>query len=120
MKGGNGKTDELTFEQPEEIAVFRKSKTGRFSPLYDSKPGAFLRAKESGTAGKIMFPSFVFAKDGIFLLSPLSKRRVTVAVRTVEGFCKDFRHNKKLSTKKESPRHRLRDVALSPLIRGAF
>ena len=72
MKGGNGKTDELTFEQPEETAFFRRSKTGRFSPLYDSEPGAFC-AKESGTAGKIMFPSFVFAKDGIFLLSPLSK-----------------------------------------------
>ena len=45
MKGGNGKTDELTFEQPEEIAVFRKSKTGRFSPLYDFKPGAFAPKK---------------------------------------------------------------------------
>ena len=65
MKCGSGKMGELTFEQPEEIAFFRKSKTGRFSPLYDSEPGAFC-AKESGTAGKIMFPSFVFAKDGIF------------------------------------------------------
>ena len=66
MKCGIEKADELTFEQPEEIAVFRKSKTGRFSPLYDSKPGAFLRAKESGTAGKIMFPSFVLRKTGFF------------------------------------------------------
>jgi len=65
VKGGSGKTDELTFEQPEETAFFCRSKTGRFSPLYDSEPGAFC-AKESGTAGKIMFPSFVFAKDGIF------------------------------------------------------
>ena len=61
---------------------------------------ALLCAKESGTAGKIIVPVFRFAKDGIFLLPPLSKGRGTVAVRTVEGFCKDFRHNKKLSTKK--------------------
>ena len=45
MKGGSGKTDELTFEQPEETALFRRSKTGRFSPLYDFKPGAFAPKK---------------------------------------------------------------------------
>ena len=45
VKGGNGKADELTFEQPEETAFFRRSKTGRFSPLYDFKPGAFAPKK---------------------------------------------------------------------------
>ena len=62
---------ELTFEQPEEIAVFRKSKTGRFSPLYDSKPGAFLRAKESGTAGKIIVPVFRFCERRDFFIVSL-------------------------------------------------
>ena len=35
-----------------------------------------------------------------FFIASLVKGRGTVAVRTVEGFCKDFRHNKKLNTKK--------------------
>ena len=65
VKCGIEKADELTFEQPEEIAVFRKSKTGRFSPLYDFKPGAFAPKK---VVPRVKFCSRLsfFAKDGIF------------------------------------------------------
>ncbi len=98
MKCGIEKADELTFEQPEEIAFFRKSKTGRRRRYTEFEPGAFAPKKVVPRVNYV--PVFRFAKDGIFLLSPLSKGRGTFAVRTVEGFCKDFRHNKKLGTKK--------------------
>ena len=72
MKGGNGKTDELTFEQPEEIAVFRKSKTGRFSPLYDFKPGAFAPKKVVPRVKLCSRLSFL-RKTGFFYCLPCIK-----------------------------------------------
>ncbi len=98
MKCGIEKADELTFEQPEEIAVFRKSKTGRRRRYTEFEPGAFAPKKVVPRVKLCSRLSFYERRD--FLLPPLSKGRGTVAVRTVEGFCKDFRHNKKLSTKK--------------------
>lgn len=65
MRCGNGKTDELTFEQPEEIAPFAKVKPDG-TAVIRYRAGRNLCAKESGTAGNFI-PSFVFAKDGIFL-----------------------------------------------------
>ena len=45
MKCGIEKADELTFEQPEEIAFFRKSKTGRRRRYTEFEPGAFAPKK---------------------------------------------------------------------------
>ena len=53
VKGGNGKTDELTFEQPEEIAL-RKSKTGRRRRYTEFERTQFFCANESGTAGEFI------------------------------------------------------------------
>ena len=64
MKCGSGKTGELTFEQPEEIAFFAKVKPDGQPPLYGTEPGAFAPKKVVPRVN--LFPSFVFAKDGIF------------------------------------------------------
>jgi hypothetical protein len=46
VKGGNGRTDELTFEQPEEIA-FAKVKPDGAAVIRKSEPGAvFLRQRK--------------------------------------------------------------------------
>ena len=67
MKGGNGKTDELTFEQPEEIAL-RKSKTGRRRRYTEFEPDAIF-APTKVVPRVNLFPVFRRnSKDGIFLL----------------------------------------------------
>ena len=53
MKGGSGRTYELTFEQPEEIA-FCKSKTGRRRRYTEFEWTQFFCANESGTAGEFI------------------------------------------------------------------
>ena len=66
MKGGNGKTDELTFEQPEE--TFFGSKTGRRRRYTEFEPDAIF-APTKVVPRVNLFPVFRRnSKDGIFLL----------------------------------------------------
>jgi len=66
VKCGIEKADELTFEQPEEIAHFRKSKTGRRRRYTEIEPGAFAPKK---VVPRVKLCSRLsFAKDGIFYL----------------------------------------------------
>ena len=74
MKCGSGKMGELTFEQPEEIAFFRKSKTGRPAAVIRNRAGRFC-AKESGTAGKFI-PVFRFCEGRDFLFSQKTVRKI--------------------------------------------
>ena len=53
MKCGIEKADELTFEQPEEIAL-RKSKTGRRRRYTEFERTRIFCANESGTAGEFI------------------------------------------------------------------
>ena len=53
MKGGNGKTDELTFEQPEEIA-HAKVKPDGAAVIRNLSRTQFFCANESGTAGEFI------------------------------------------------------------------
>ena len=52
MKGGNGKSDELTFEQPEEPVS--GSKTGRRRRYTEFERTQIFCANESGTAGEFI------------------------------------------------------------------
>ena len=67
MKCGIDKANELTFEQPEEIAFSAKVKPDGPDRYTDFEPGAFC-TKESGTAG--IFPVFrFFRRTGFFYVS---------------------------------------------------
>ena len=52
MKGGNGRTDELTFEQPEEIAQAKVKPDG--AAVIRNLSGRNFCANESGTAGEFI------------------------------------------------------------------
>ena len=75
VKGGNGKTDELTFEQPEEIA-HAKVKPDGAAVIRNLSRTQFLRQRK-WYRGWIYFPSFEeIRKTGFFYcLSPLPKEQ---------------------------------------------
>ena len=66
VKGGNGRTDELTFEQPEEIAFFAKVKPDGAAVIRNLSRTQFLRQRK-WYRGWIYFPSFEeIRKTGFF------------------------------------------------------
>ena len=69
MKGGNGKTDELTFEQPEEIAFFAKVKPDGAAVIRNLSGRSF-SAPTKVVPRANLFPVFQRnLKDGIFLFA---------------------------------------------------
>ena len=66
---GNGRTDELTFEQPEEIALFAKVKPDG-TAVIRIRAGRIFCTKESGTAGKF-YPVFRFFERRDFFIASL-------------------------------------------------
>ena len=74
MKGGNGRTDELTFEQPEEIAFFAKVKPDGAAVIRNLSGRNFC-ANESGTAGKFISRlSKKFERRDFFIAQKASPR----------------------------------------------
>ncbi len=73
MQCGNEKTDELTFEQPEEIAFFKAKVKPDGAAVIRNRAGRNFCAKESGTAGDFSRLSF-FRKTGFFYFRKNSQK----------------------------------------------
>ena len=75
MKGGNGKPDELTFEQPEEIAHAKVKPDG--AAVIRNLSRTHFCANESGTAGEFISRlSKKFERRDFFIFRKKKKKKI--------------------------------------------
>ncbi len=74
MQCGNEKTDELTFEQPEEIAFLKAKVKPDGAAVIRNRAGRCFCAKESGTAGDFSRLSFFERRD--FFISAKNSQKL--------------------------------------------